>query len=130
MNTGAPSIPQKFRPENWLEMAGKVMFCHINLRGDRNRVPNFSNRLSEGQLASGRTFSYFLILPFLITLMAARLAFSRVAPALANARATSSAGARKGLCAVRGYATADSENTVRHVATSSECQYVLKLCYR
>jgi hypothetical protein len=57
--------------------------------------------------------------------MVARSALSRLAPALVNARATSSVGARTALQAARrGYATADSEHTVSMVTL-----FVPRICY-
>ena len=49
--------------------------------------------------------------------MVARSALSRLAPTLSNARATSSVGARRAMQAARGYATADSEHSVRDLAS-------------
>lgn len=47
--------------------------------------------------------------------MVSRLALSRIAPVLSNARPSSSATARRALRAARGYATADNDNHVSHV---------------
>lgn len=59
--------------------------------------------------------------------MVARSALSRLAPALVNARATSSVGSRRALQAAhRGYATADSEHTVSIIASL----YFLKLSFK
>lgn len=47
--------------------------------------------------------------------MVSRLALSRIAPVLSNARPSSSATARRALRAARGYATADNDNHASHV---------------
>lgn len=88
------------------------------VRGDRNNpqkvitLPAFN----RGVTASRTLFLYHFF-PLPKKNMVARSTLSRLAPALVNARATSSVGGRRILQAARrGYATADSEHTVSMIA--------------